>query len=104
MNEPAAPITSASVPKSMIGARDASSALGVEAASLRQEIGQQASRQPIAHLASTFGVGPRFVQGSLETVASTQLDKRGVSVDENQPLPTPRFLGSDEVARRKGHR
>ncbi len=33
-----------------------------------------------------------------------QLVKRGVSVDENKPLPTPRFLGIDEFARRKGHR
>ena len=53
---------------------------------------------------SAYGVGPRFVQGCQEAVASSQLVKRGLSRDENQPLPTPRFLGIDEFARRKGQR
>ena len=71
---------------------------------LREVIGKQASSRPIAHVASEYGVGPRFVQGSLEAVANLQLVKRGLSVDEGKPLPTPRFLGIDEFARRKGHR
>jgi transposase len=37
-------------------------------------------------------------------VASIQLAKRGLSLEESGPLPTPRFLGIDEFARRKGHR
>lgn len=53
---------------------------------------------------SEYGVGPRFVQGCQEAVVSTQLIQRGVSVQENKPLPTPRYLGIDEFARRKGHR
>src|SRR5207245_2013753 len=42
--------------------------------------------------------------GCLEVVASIQLAKRGLSVEESAALPTPRFLGIDEFARRKGHR
>ncbi len=71
---------------------------------LREAIGKQASTRPITHVAKEYGVGPRFVQGCQEAVASSQLAKRGLSIDENKPLPTPRFLGIDEFARRKGHR
>jgi transposase len=71
---------------------------------LREEIGQQACSRPLMHVASQYEVGPRFVQGCLETVASTQLARRGLSLEESGPLPTPRFLGIDEFARRKGHR
>ncbi len=71
---------------------------------LREEIGQQACGRPIMHVASHYEVGPRFVQACLEAVASTQLAKRGLSLEESGPLPTPRFLGLDEFARRKGHR
>jgi len=71
---------------------------------LREEIGQQACSRPIMHVAGHYEVGPRFVQACLEAVASTQLAKRGLSLEESGPLPTPRFLGIDEFARRKGHR
>jgi transposase len=71
---------------------------------LRQEIGKPASTRPIAHVASQYKVGPRFVQACLEAVASIQLAKRGLSLEESGKLPTPRFLGIDEFARRKGHR
>ena len=71
---------------------------------LREEIGKLACSRPIKHVASQYEVGPRFVQGCLETVASTQLAKRGLSLEERGTLPTPRFLGIDEFARRKGHR
>ncbi len=71
---------------------------------LREEIGQQAYSRPIMHVATAYGVGPRFVQGCLEVVAGTQLAKGGLSLEENGKLPTPRFLGIDEFARRKGHR
>jgi transposase len=71
---------------------------------LREEIGQQASTRPIAHVASPYEVGPRFVQTCLEGEASVQLAKRGLSLEEGARSPTPRFLGIDEFARRKGHR
>jgi len=71
---------------------------------LREEIGKQASTRPIAHVASHYQVGPRFVQACLEGVASIQLAKRGLSLEEGATLPTPRCLGIDEFARRKGHR
>src|SRR5438874_10398170 len=71
---------------------------------LREEIGKQACSRPLMHVASHYEVGPRFVQGCLEAVASIQLAKRGLSLEESGPLPTPRFLGIDEFARRKGHR
>jgi transposase len=71
---------------------------------LREEIGQQACSRPIMHVASQYEVGPRFVQSCLEAVASPQLAKRGLSLEESATLPTPRFLGIDEFARRKGHR
>ena len=71
---------------------------------LREEIGQQACSRPIMHVADHYEVGPRFVQACLESVASTQLAKRGLSLEESGSLPTPRILGIDEFARRKGHR
>jgi transposase len=71
---------------------------------LREVIGKQASSRPLAHVAAEYEVGPRFVQECLESVAQTQLAKRGVSLDEQAKLPTPRYLGIDEFARRKGRR
>ena len=71
---------------------------------LRELIGKQAASRPITHVAREYGVGPRFVQGCLQTVASIQLAKRGLSVEEGKPLPTPRLLGIDEFARGKGQR
>ncbi len=71
---------------------------------LRQQIGQQARLQPIAYVASALEVGPRFVQACLEVVAEPELAKRGLSLQESAPLPTPRYLGIDEFAVRKGHR
>jgi len=40
---------------------------------LREEIGKQACSRPIMHVATRYEVGPRFVQGCLETVARPQL-------------------------------
>jgi transposase len=71
---------------------------------LRQEIGKQASTQPISHVAERYDVGPRFVQTCLTHVARREIEQRGLSLDEQQSLPTPRLLGIDEFARRKGHR
>src|ERR1051326_4358425 len=71
---------------------------------LREVIGKQASSRPLAHVAAEYEVGPRFVQACLERVAQRQLAQRGLSLDEAAKLPTPRYLGLDEYARRKGHR
>lgn len=57
---------------------------------LREEIGTQASTRPIAHVASQYQVGPRFVQACFELVARTQLAQRGLRVEEGAALPTPR--------------
>jgi transposase len=72
-------------------------------ARLREEIGKQACTQPISHVATTAGVGPRFVQECFHTVALQQLKGKGLNLDDQQPLDTPEFLGIDEYARRKGH-
>jgi transposase len=72
-------------------------------ARLREEIGKLACSQPISHVATTAGVGPRFVQECFHTVAHQQLKEKGLNLDEQQPLDTPEFLGIDEYARRKGH-
>lgn len=69
----------------------------------REAIGKQACTQPVAHVASAAGVGPRFVQECFQTVALQELERKGLSRDEQQPLCTPHFLGIDEFARRKGH-
>jgi transposase len=55
-------------------------------------------------VAAEYQVGPRFVQECLESVAQTQLAKRGVSLDGQAKLPTPRYVGIDDFARRKGQR
>lgn len=70
-------------------------------ARLRQQIGKQASHQPIAHVAQTYQVGPRFVTACWEQVVQARV---GRSLAETAPLPTPRWLGIDEFARRKGRR
>lgn len=54
-------------------------------------------------MAHRYQVGPRFVQACLEVVASLQLAQRGLSLQEGGLVPTPRYLGIDEFARRKGH-
>jgi transposase len=71
---------------------------------LRAYLAQQASARPLAQVAEQEQVGPRFVQECLITQAEEQLAKGGRTLDETAPLPTPRFLGIDEFARRKGHR
>ena len=71
---------------------------------LRQRIGTQACSRPIAHVAAEFEVGPRLVQQCLERVAHARLTKQGRFLEAHAPLPTPRFLGIDDFARRKGQR
>jgi transposase len=73
-------------------------------ARLRETIGVQACSRPITHVAAELDVGPRLVQTCLETVALARLTKQGRTLDARAPLPTPRFLGLDDFARRKGQR
>lgn len=72
-------------------------------ARLREALGKRAYTQPVEHVAKAAGVGSRFVRECFESVAAADIERRGLSLDEEQPLATPRFLGSDEFARRKGH-
>ena len=69
----------------------------------REAIGKQACTQPVEHVAQASGVGPRFVRECFEAVATQHIEQKGLCLDEQQPLSTPRFLGIDEFARRKGH-
>jgi transposase len=73
-------------------------------ARLREQLGEQACTRPVAHVAAEHGVGPRLVRECLEQVVEQQLREDGRTLDETAPLPTPRFLGLDEFARRKGRR
>jgi transposase len=70
---------------------------------LREAIGKQAYTQPVAHVAKAFGVSHHLVQQCFESVATQEIEQKGRAVKEHQPLSTPRFLGIDEFARRKGH-
>ncbi len=72
-------------------------------ARLREAIGKLAYTQPIAHVATATGVGPRFAQECFQAVACQDIEQKGLSMDEQQPLATPQYLGIDEFARRKGH-
>jgi transposase len=71
---------------------------------LRETIGTQACARPIAHVAEELAVGPRLVQTCLEEVARARLTRQGRTLEAQAPLPTPRFLGIDDFARRKGQR
>jgi transposase len=61
-------------------------------------------QQPIAHVAQAAEVGPRFVQNCFASLVQEKLTKKGRDLDETSKLATPRFIGIDEFARRKGHR
>src|SRR5258708_31922514 len=67
-------------------------------------MGKHDCTQPVSHDAKAAGVGPRFVQECFHTVALQEIERKGLSLDEQLPLLTPHFLGIDEFARRKGHR
>lgn len=71
---------------------------------LREQIGQQALGRPLSQVAVEYGVGPRFVQDCWAAAVRAQVTEDGRSLDETAPLPTPRYLGLDEFARRKGQR
>jgi transposase len=69
----------------------------------REALAQRAMHQPIAHVAQAAEVGPRFVQECFESLIQETFAKEGRVLEETAKLPTPRFLGIDEFARRKGH-
>lgn len=71
---------------------------------LRNLIGKQGAIHPVEEVAQTFGVGHRFVTGCVRALASPVLDERGLALQTPTSLPTPRYLGIDEFAVRKGHR
>ncbi len=71
---------------------------------LRTYVGEQGCKRPVAHVASECQVGSRFVQDCVREVATVALAKQQRTLDETESLPTPRFLGIDEFAHRKGHR
>lgn len=73
-------------------------------ARLRAAVGQQAYKQPVAHVAKAFGVAESFAQSCFEQEVKHCLQTHGVELDETQPLETPTYLGLDEFSRRKGHR
>jgi transposase len=73
-------------------------------ARLREQIGQQALGRPLSQVAAEYGAGPRFVQDCWTAAVAAQCAEEGRTLDETAPLPTPRFLGLDEFARRKGQR
>jgi transposase len=73
-------------------------------ARLREAIGTQACSRPLVQVAAELDVGPRLVQTCLEMVAQGRLTKQGRTLEAQAPLPTPRFLGIDDFARRKGQR
>jgi transposase len=69
----------------------------------RDHIAYQAGRRAIAHVAQEVQVGPRFVQACLVEHVNSVFHTKNRTLEETGPLPTPRFLGIDEFARRKGH-
>lgn len=73
-------------------------------ARLRETLGEQAQSRPVAHVAAAYHVGPRLVRACLTQVVEQQLRADGRSLAEESALPTPRYLGIDEFARRKGQR
>lgn len=70
---------------------------------LREHLATQAQTQPLSQIAREAGVGSRFVQDCFAASMEERLKRQGRSIDETSMLPTPRFLGIDEFAHRKGH-
>lgn len=73
-------------------------------ARFRQALGVAGLCQPVEQVAAQWEVGPQLVRQCVETVAQTRLEALGATLRTDTPLPTPRWLGIDEFARRKGQR
>ena len=69
----------------------------------RDHLAYQACKRALTHVAQEARVGPRFVHECLIEHVEDIFAKNNRTLEENGPLPTPRFLGIDEFARRKGH-
>lgn len=69
----------------------------------RDHIAYQSCKRAIAHVAQEAKVGPRFVHECLVEYVEARFAENNRTLEETGPLPTPRFLGIDEFALRKGH-
>jgi transposase len=69
----------------------------------REYLAKQACRRAITHIAQEASMGPRFVHECLVEYVEERFAEDNRTLKETGPLPTPRFLGIDEFARRKGH-
>ena len=70
----------------------------------REALGAAGLCQPVEQVAVQWEVGPQLVRQCVETVAQARLEAVGATLRTDTPLPTPRWLGIDEFARRKGQR
>lgn len=71
---------------------------------LREAIGKAVGLRPVAQVSQEETIGPRFASTCFVERAEAQLSKRGLSLNGEGKLPTPRYLGIDEYAIEKGHR
>lgn len=69
----------------------------------RDHLASQAYKRALTHVAQEARVGPRFVHECLVDQIKQSFAQNNRTLEETGPLPTPRFLGIDEFARRKGH-
>jgi len=69
----------------------------------RDHLAYQACKRAITHVAQEARIGPRFVHECLLEYVEDRFAEKNRTLEETGPLPTPRFLGIDEFARRKGH-
>jgi transposase len=69
----------------------------------RDHLAYQACKRAIDHVAQEAQVGPRFVHECLIEYVNHLFAENNRNLEETGPLPTPRFLGIDDFARRKGH-
>jgi transposase len=71
---------------------------------LRQAIGKAVGLRPVAHVSQEVAIGPRFASTCFVERVAAHLSQRGLSLNGEGKLPTPRYLGIDEYAIEKGHR
>lgn len=71
---------------------------------LRASIGKQVVDRPVAHVSQGEKISPRFARTCFQEHIAPQLERRGLSLESQGTLPTPRYLGIDEYAIQKGHR
>ena len=69
---------------------------------LRQRLAEEAQHQPVQRVAQVYGVGPRLVRECFQEWARARRGPAAAGVPPRER--TPRWLGIDEDARRKGQR